>query len=77
MTYLFVFFLSGYLESEAMVAIEICGQSDALLLWGGGQCSGLGSLADILWPRMQGAGRDDSLRMDTSPYPHSIARVHQ
>ena len=36
LTYLFVFFLSGYLESEAMVAIEICGQSDALLPWGGG-----------------------------------------
>lgn len=36
LTYLFVFFLSGYLELEAMVAIEICGQSDALLLWDGG-----------------------------------------
>lgn len=36
LTYLFVFFLSGYLELEAMVAIEICGQSDALLPWGRG-----------------------------------------
>lgn len=37
----------------------------------GGQCSGLGSLA--LWPKMQGAGRDDGLRMDASLCPHSMA----
>lgn len=51
-----------------MVAIEICGQSDALLPWsrGGGGQQGLGSLADILWPRMEGAGRNDGLRLDTS-----------
>ena len=42
LTYLFVFFLAGYLELEAMVAIEICGQSDALLLWGGGTVQWVG-----------------------------------
>lgn len=31
LTYLFVFILSGYLELEATVAIEICGHSDVLL----------------------------------------------
>lgn len=31
LTYLFVFFLSGYLELDAIVALEIGGQPDALL----------------------------------------------
>lgn len=34
-------------------------------------------MADILWPRMQGAGGDDSLTVLTSPCLHSIALVHQ
>lgn len=39
---LFIFFLSGYLKSKTMVAVEICGRSDALFPWGMGYSGGTG-----------------------------------
>lgn len=67
LTYLFVFFLSGYLESEATVAIEICGQSDALLPWGRGMTQWAGLFGRH--PVAKGAGRRQGRQLKSGYLP--------
>jgi hypothetical protein len=72
------FLSTGYLESKAVVVIEICGWSDALLLlWDGRGTTVVGfSGRHALTKTGRGTGRSE-VKMGIPLCPHSLALVYQ